>query len=53
GTLSPTLEKAIALGYVPPELAKVGQELEVEIRGKTYGIKVAKKPFYRSAHKPR
>ncbi|MBD2652660.1 glycine cleavage system aminomethyltransferase GcvT [Synechocystis sp. FACHB-383] len=53
GTLSPTLEKAIALGYVPPELAKVGQELEVEIRGKTYGIKVVKKPFYRSAHKPR
>ncbi|MBE9203175.1 glycine cleavage system aminomethyltransferase GcvT [Synechocystis salina LEGE 06099] len=53
GTLSPTLEKAIALGYVSPELAKIGQELEVEIRGKTYGVKVVKKPFYRSAHKPR
>ncbi|WLT37798.1 glycine cleavage system aminomethyltransferase GcvT [Synechocystis sp. B12] len=53
GTLSPTLEKAIALGYVPTELAKVGQELEVEVRGKTYGIKVVKKPFYRSEQKPR
>jgi aminomethyltransferase len=53
GTLAPTLEKAIALGYVPTELAKVGQELEVEVRGKTYGIKVVKKPFYRSEQKPR
>ena len=49
GTLSPTVGKAIALGYVPPSLAKVGQELEVEIRGKTYGAKVVKKPFYRRA----
>ncbi|AIE74998.1 MULTISPECIES: glycine cleavage system aminomethyltransferase GcvT [unclassified Synechocystis] len=53
GTLAPTLQKAIALGYVPMELAKVGQELEVEVRGKAYGIKVVKKPFYRSEQKPR
>lgn len=53
GTLAPTLQKAIALGYVPTELAKVGQELEVEVRGKTYGIKVVQKPFYRSEQKPR
>lgn len=52
GTLAPTLEKAIALGYVPTELAKIGQELEVEIRGKTHGVKVVKKPFYRSEQKP-
>jgi aminomethyltransferase len=47
GTLSPTLEKAIALGYVPPSLSKIGQELEIEIRGKTYPAKVVRKPFYR------
>ena len=52
GTLSPTLNKAIALGYVPVELAKIGQVLAVEIRGKTYPAQVVKKPFYRSAHKP-
>jgi aminomethyltransferase len=52
GTLSPTLEKAIALAYVPPELGKVGQELTVEIRGKSYPAKVVKKPFYRSPNKP-
>lgn len=53
GTLSPTLNQAIALGYVPAELSKIGQILEIEIRGKVYPAEVVKKPFYRSAHKPR
>lgn len=48
GTLSPTLGVAIALAYVPTSLSKVGQSLEVEIRGKTYPATVVKKPFYRS-----
>jgi aminomethyltransferase len=48
GTLSPTLNKAIALAYVPPSLSKIGQQLQVEIRGKNYPAKVVKKPFYRS-----
>ena len=51
GTLSPTLGKAIALAYVPKSLSKIGQQLEVEIRGKTYPATVVKKPFYRSANK--
>jgi aminomethyltransferase len=50
GTLSPTLGKAIALAYVPKSLSKVGQTVEVEIRGKTYPAVVVKKPFYRSPH---
>ncbi|MBE9126389.1 MULTISPECIES: glycine cleavage system aminomethyltransferase GcvT [unclassified Coleofasciculus] len=48
GTLAPTLGKAIALAYVPTPLAKTGQKLEVEIRGKAYPAVVVKKPFYRS-----
>jgi aminomethyltransferase len=48
GTLSPTLNRAIALAYVPASLASIGQSLEVEIRGKTYPAEVVKKPFYRS-----
>ena len=48
GTLAPTLGKAIALAYVPKALSKIGQELDVEIRGKTHPAKVVKKPFYRS-----
>ncbi|HEY9847869.1 MAG TPA: glycine cleavage system aminomethyltransferase GcvT [Leptolyngbyaceae cyanobacterium] len=49
GSWSPTLESAIALAYVPTPLAQIGQQLEVEIRGKTYPGVVVKKPFYRSA----
>ena len=51
GTLAPTVGKAIALAYVSQPLSKVGQALEVEIRGKTHPAKVVKKPFYRSPHK--
>jgi len=51
GTLSPTLNKAIALGYVPYDLSKSGQKLEVEIRGKFYPTKIIKKPFYRGSAK--
>lgn len=47
GTLSPTLKRAIALAYVPPELSKVGQELAVEIRGKACPAQVVKRPFYK------
>ncbi len=48
GTMSPTLGKAIALAYVSTEFAKLGQIVEVEIRGKLYPATVVKKPFYRS-----
>jgi aminomethyltransferase len=48
GTLSPTLGKPISLGFVPPQLGKLGQTLEIEIRGKLYPAQVVKKPFYRS-----
>jgi aminomethyltransferase len=51
GTLSPTLEKAIALAYVSTNVVKIGQQLEIEIRGKTYPATVVKKPFYRSPHR--
>jgi aminomethyltransferase len=48
GTLSPTLNIAIALAYIPTSLASIGQAIEVEIRGATYPATVVKKPFYRS-----
>ena len=47
GTWSPTLGEAIALAYVPAELAKLGTELAVEIRGKAEPALVVKRPFYR------
>jgi aminomethyltransferase len=51
GTLSLTLAYPISLGYVPTELASVGQQLEVEIRGKVYPAVVVKRPFYRSQNR--
>jgi aminomethyltransferase len=48
GTLSPTLNTPIALAYVPPALAKVGQALAVEIRGQARPATVVKRPFYRA-----
>ncbi len=47
GTWSPTLERAIALAYVPTPLGNLGQSLTVEIRGKGCAGTVVKKPFYK------
>jgi aminomethyltransferase len=46
GTQSPSLGIGIGLGYVPPELAKAGTEIEIEIRGKRSPALVVKKPIY-------
>ncbi|OKH22702.1 glycine cleavage system aminomethyltransferase GcvT [Chroogloeocystis siderophila] len=48
GTLSPTLGYPVALAYVPISLSQIGQQLDVEIRGKLYPAIVVKRPFYRS-----
>ena len=50
GTFSPTLGKAIALAYVPPNYAKIGQTLRVAIRKKQCPATVVKRPFYRRPH---
>jgi aminomethyltransferase len=47
GTLGPSLNKTIGMGYVPPDHAKPGTALEVEIRGKRVGASVVSLPFYK------
>jgi aminomethyltransferase len=47
GTFGPTVEKNIALAYVPTELSKIGTELGVRIRDKDVPATVVKTPFYR------
>ncbi len=47
GTWSPTLEKAIGLGYVPIDYAKVGTSIQISIRGENQPANVIKLPFYR------
>ena len=47
GTQSPSLGVGIGLGYVPPELAKNGAAIQIEIRGKPTPAVIVGKPFYR------
>ena len=47
GTKSPTLGKAIGLGYVASVWKKVGTRLSVDIRGRAIGAEVVGLPFYR------
>jgi aminomethyltransferase len=46
GTVSPALEKGIALGYLPVELIEIGTEVQIDCRGKTFPAVVVKTPFY-------
>ena len=45
GTMSPTLKKAIGMGYVSTEYAKEGSEINILIRDNKIKAKVVKLPF--------
>ncbi|TVQ94582.1 MAG: glycine cleavage system aminomethyltransferase GcvT [Deltaproteobacteria bacterium] len=47
GTRSPTLGYGIALGYVRSDLARVGRELQVDVRGSLSPAEVVRRPFYK------
>ena len=47
GTYSPSLGKPIALGYLPPDLARPGTEVTIVVRGRPEPARVVKLPFYR------
>lgn len=47
GTWSPTLEKNIGTGFVPPSLTEIGSTFDVDIRGKTHTCTVVPMPFYK------
>jgi len=47
GTFSPSLQKPIALGYLPRRLAKVGTTVDVVVRDKLFAARVVKPPFYK------
>lgn len=46
GTQSPSLQKAIGLGYVKTEFAKAGEEIFIKIRDNKIKAQVVKFPFY-------
>ena len=49
GTLSPSLSVGIGMAYLPANLARIGEELEIEIRGRRFPATVERKPFRKPA----
>ena len=47
GTMSPSLEKGIGLGYVPTDIAGVGNKISIQIRKKAVSATQVKLPFYK------
>jgi len=47
GTLSPTLGKAIGLGYADAPLAEPGREITIDLRGRPRRGRIVRKPFYK------
>lgn len=47
GTMSPSLEKGIGLGYVPTEVAAPGSKIYIQVRKKALPATVVKLPFYK------
>lgn len=48
GTQSPSLQKAIGLGYVKPEFSEAGTEIFIHIRNSAIKAKVVEFPFYKA-----
>ncbi len=49
GTQSPTLQKGIALAYVPAGYSKPGTELYVKIRERLFKVRVTRPPFVKTS----
>lgn len=45
GNMSPSLNKPIALGYVPTAIAVIGNTVDIEARGKFFTAEIVKTPF--------
>jgi aminomethyltransferase len=47
GSPAPFLKKNIGLAFLPVELANVGQEIKIDVRGKYLTARVVPVPFYK------
>jgi aminomethyltransferase len=47
GTMAPSLNKAIGMGYVKDEFSKLDTDIYIQIRGKLLKAKIVKIPFYK------
>jgi len=51
GGFGPSVERPIAMGYLPAELTNIGTEIYAELRGKRLPVTVADMPFRPSTYK--
>jgi aminomethyltransferase len=49
GTLAPSLNWGVGMGYVSAAHAKIGQPIEIEIRGQKFPATIEKKPLYKKS----
>jgi len=47
GTMSPSLEVGIGMGYLRADLAEPGAEIEIDVRGKLRPARLEKAPLYK------
>ncbi len=47
GTLSPSVDRGIGMGYIAPEYAEPGTTLQVDVRGRERDAEVVPLPFYK------
>lgn len=50
GTMSPSLKKAIGMGYIPSSLSNPGSEIFIKVRDKLLAARVVKLPFYQAKY---
>ena len=46
GTFSPTINRGIAMGYVPKEYSKIGESLTIRVRNRNLRAEITGFPFY-------
>lgn len=49
GVLSPTLNKGIAMAYLPAKFSKPGTSLLIDVRGRQFKAVTVKKPFFKKS----
>ncbi|MDT5157073.1 MAG: aminomethyltransferase [Acidobacteriota bacterium] len=47
GSPAPYLKKNIGMAYVPAELAQVGGQIQIDVRGRMVGAEIVATPFYK------
>ena len=47
GNVSPVLQRGIGLGFLPPDLCRLGETIGVEIRNRTHPSTIVPLPFYK------